>query len=828
MADVRAEGGAASAGEQSGNLTALPVGYSLGKYELLQILGQGSFGITYRAGDSRLGREVAIKEYLPTSLAVRQGDARVLPRATEVIGDFIWGRERFLDEARTLVRLDGVPSIVRVLDYLEANGTAYMVMALVPGEILEARLRRRQTLSRAEIDRLIYPLLDGLEQVHRTGFLHRDIKPANIILDPHGDATLIDFSAARAAMADRTKAMTAIYTPAYAAVEQFTSARQGPWTDIYGLSATLYQCVTGQPPPGALDRVLEDTLVPATTAAQGRYGRALLSAIDAGLGVRMQDRPQSIEEWRAVFTTGMAPVHIDSRTRDMSADPTHATRAIPDIGDDVLPGTDAASRLLIATGDGDLRHASAPASSSTPARRPTPGWPAAAVVILAVGAGGSYLALRPQPPSAGTTGAFDQTRPDLEARRKVGDEAQQPRTSGTAAEERRQAAEVKRKEEEARRATEDEQAQAEADRKKTEDEKARADAEARRLTEGAEASLLLGEMDRKRVQAGLAARGFDTGNLDGSFGPRTRQMIAAFQRGRAEAVTGYLTPGQYVVLSRDGQEALARTEEERAKGDARRRDEEERRVAERVTARPVAAASGPVAGSDGTWSAALACASASAQTFHLQVSNGRGSGGDAAASLALRIDGRTVRADMTLMVAGREYLGTLGGQRTGNSGHAIGAIRAGGGPGMSLDCALALLRGDVAPPVPALVVAAAAGQPETEADGIWSGTLACAVAQPRNVRLQVTNGRGVFNQAGLNMKLRIDGNAIAADLIVQGSVRELIGGFKGKVTGSSARAAGTLIAGGYAAAGTGATDCILTLVRGESVLPANMPTTAPR
>ncbi len=815
MADVRAQGGAASAGEQSGNLTALPVGYCLGKCVLLQVLGQGSFGITYHARDSQLGREVAIKEYLPTSLAVRQGDARVLPRATEVTGDFIWGRDRFLDEARTLVKLDSVPSIVRVLDYLEANGTAYMVMALVPGEMLDVRLARRKTLSRAEIDRLIYPLLDGLEQVHHAGFLHRDIKPANIILDPHGDATLIDFSAARAAMADRTRAMTAIYTPAYAAVEQFTSARQGPWTDIYGLAATLYQCVTGQPPPGALDRVLEDTLVPAATAAQGRYGRALLAAIDAGLGVRMLDRPQSIEEWRTVFTTGMASAHIDGRTRDMSADPAHGTRAVAGIGVEALPGADAASCLRPAAArDGDVVHASAPASSSSLARRPTPGWLAAAAVILTVGAGGSYLALRPQLPPAetATTATSGKTDVDAEAMRKA-DGAQR-------------AAEAKRKEDEARRTAVDEQARAEAARKKAEEERARAESESRRLGEVAEAGLLLGETDRKRVQAGLASRGFDTGSLDGSFGQRTRQMIAAFQRSRTEAATGYLTSSQYAALWREGQEALARMEEERAKADARRREEEERKVAEQATARPAAVTSGPATGGDGTWSATLACASISAQMFRLQVSNGRGSGGDAAASLALRVDGRTVRADMTLMVAGREYLGTLGGQLTGNSGHATGAIRAGGGPGMPLDCALALLRGDVAPSVPALMVTAVAGRPETDADGIWSGTLACGLAEPRKVRLQMTSGRGVFNQAGLNMKLRVDGSVIAADLIVQGSIRELIGGFKGTVTGSSARAAGTLIAGGYAAAGAGSTDCVLTLVRGDEAAPA--PTTAPR
>ena len=289
------------------NSGTLPAGTRLRNYELISVLGHGGFGITYYARDTTLGREVAVKEYLPTSLALRENGTMVVPRSTQLAEDFIWGRERFLEEARILATLEGVPSIVRVYDFLEANGTAYMVMALARGETLEQRLKRDKQLPAAIVERLFDRLLGGLEEVHKAGFLHRDVKPANIILDAKDNPTLIDFGASRAAMADRTAALTAIFTPRYAAAEQLTSDKQGPWTDIYSVSATLYHAITGEPPPSSLERALNDSYEPLTGLSLTGFSAGTLQGIDAGMALRAKHRPQSIAIWRDILSSTESP-----------------------------------------------------------------------------------------------------------------------------------------------------------------------------------------------------------------------------------------------------------------------------------------------------------------------------------------------------------------------------------------------------------------------------------------------------------------------------------------------------------------------------------------
>ena len=203
------------------NYVALASGTRIGRYVVRSVLGQGSFGITYLAHDGQLGCDVAIKEYLPMALAVRHDGLIVVPNSTKVAEEFAFGRERFIEEGHTLAGFRGRPGMVHVYDLVEDHGTAYIVMELVHGSTLADELDQDGPLSAQDVDRLLPPLLDVLATVHQAGFVHRDIKPANILLDREGRPILIDFGAARAAMASRTSVMTAVFTPGYAAVEQF-------------------------------------------------------------------------------------------------------------------------------------------------------------------------------------------------------------------------------------------------------------------------------------------------------------------------------------------------------------------------------------------------------------------------------------------------------------------------------------------------------------------------------------------------------------------------------------------------------------------------------
>jgi hypothetical protein len=366
----------------------------------------------------------------------------VVARSAALADEFVWGRERFLDEARTLATLEGTPAVVRVIDYLEANGTAYTVMVLAPGETLDQRLRAG-TLPATAIDALLEPLLIGLEQVHALGFLHRDIKPANIIVDGRFHPTLIDFGAARAAMVGRSTALTAIFTPGYAAVEQFTASHQGPWTDIYGLAATLHHTIIGRPPPSAIDRMLDDSYEPLSRMSLAGFAPALLAAIDSGLAVRAQDRPQSIVHWRALLSGS-------------------------GLRDDVPTVVLAPARRADAAGETPAHALAAAAPPAARKRHLSPWWAAGAAAALLLG-GGAYLALAPKStPSIQdlqTLKAEDFER--LLAERRAADAA---------------AAETKRLEEEAQH-------------------KVEADAEAKRQ---ADAELEKAKQDRQKAEAALA------------------------------------------------------------------------------------------------------------------------------------------------------------------------------------------------------------------------------------------------------------------------------------------------------------------------------------
>ncbi|NBU23820.1 MAG: hypothetical protein EBS38_07970 [Actinobacteria bacterium] len=289
------------------DLRALPSGTRLSDYKLERVLGHGGFGITYLAVDLSLDQKVAIKEYYPREFAVRDSTKTIHAAGNaEDKDNFSWGLERFREEAKTLARFSH-PNVVAIRRLFEANGTSYIVMEFCEGEPLDKLIKREAPLSKGKLEAIFASLMDGLEHVHAAGVMHRDIKPANIFIRADGSPVLLDFGAARQALVSHSRSMTSLATAHYAAFEQYsTHGKQGAWTDIYGLAATLYHAATGEKPQDAPDRILEDTLEPIAERAAGQYSEHVLKAIDAGLAVRPEDRPQSIKKWQETIKQGDA------------------------------------------------------------------------------------------------------------------------------------------------------------------------------------------------------------------------------------------------------------------------------------------------------------------------------------------------------------------------------------------------------------------------------------------------------------------------------------------------------------------------------------------
>ncbi len=292
----------------SNNTDTLRRGDRIGCYRIEEVLGRGGFAVTYLATDENLDVEVAIKEYLPREITQRDNNLQVSARKPEFSEDYDTGLANFAREAKTLARFKH-PHIVRVHQVLHANNTAYMVMDYEHGQELGDILEQHQTLSEQELRDILFPIMDGVEEIHRHGFVHRDIKPSNIYVRHNGSPVLIDFGAARYTLSETTQQLTAVVTVGYTPIEQYNVSEdaQGPWSDIYALAAVCYEAVTGEVPTDSVTRASatvthgDDPLPSVRSKINGVYSDDCLDAIDWGLRMEADDRPQVIAQWRDSF-----------------------------------------------------------------------------------------------------------------------------------------------------------------------------------------------------------------------------------------------------------------------------------------------------------------------------------------------------------------------------------------------------------------------------------------------------------------------------------------------------------------------------------------------
>ncbi|MDE2611929.1 MAG: serine/threonine protein kinase, partial [Burkholderiales bacterium] len=288
----------------------LPRGTPLAQFTVERCLGVGGHGIVYRAYDSALQRSVAIKEYMPATIAARAPDGRIGPRLPRFERAFAAGLASFLEEAKLLAHFDH-PALVKVHQFWSDNGSAYMAMTLAEGVTMKRWLAELGAPPPEHALRAIaLELIDVLALLHEQRCFHRDIAPDNILLrlERGGDGALrprpllLDFGSARRVVGEATQQLTVLLKSGYSPPEQYdgeTAARQGPWTDVYALGAVLYTAITGAPPPSSIARVVKDEMVPAARAAAGRYSAPLLAAVDAALALRPDARLRSMAELRA-------------------------------------------------------------------------------------------------------------------------------------------------------------------------------------------------------------------------------------------------------------------------------------------------------------------------------------------------------------------------------------------------------------------------------------------------------------------------------------------------------------------------------------------------
>ena len=294
---------------------ALPHGTRFGEFEIIRVLGVGGFGVVYLANDYSLERQVALKEYMPASLAVRGEGPRITLRSEAMADTYAVGLRSFINEARLLAKFDH-PSLVKVYRFWEDNATAYMVMPYLQGTTLrDTRRAMADPPNEVWIRAVLDPMMAALEQLHGEGVFHRDVAPDNILLPPSGAPILLDFGAARRVISDRTQSLTAILKPSYAPIEQYADMagmRQGPWTDIYALGAVMHFLLFGAPPAPATARAVQDDPQPIEQRVVPGVSPRFMSLVAWMLGVRPLERPQNVAQLRAALRGDMP---IPSRVR---------------------------------------------------------------------------------------------------------------------------------------------------------------------------------------------------------------------------------------------------------------------------------------------------------------------------------------------------------------------------------------------------------------------------------------------------------------------------------------------------------------------------------
>ena len=292
--------------EKTRSYRTLPPGTILaGKYFLGKVIGEGGFGITYLAWDMKLEVPVAVKEYFPSGLATRDtqltgGKSKTVSVMAGDQGHYYQsGLRSFEQEARNLAKFQNLPGVVSVKDLFFENQTAYLAMEYIPGITMKQYLRSKgNRLDERTVLRLMRPVLESLDKVHRSGIIHRDISPDNILITADQKVTLIDFGAARMASGNDGKSMTILLKHGYAPVEQYQSkGRQGPWTDVYAICATMYRMISGKVPEEAVDRIENDRVKPLTMLAREenfQVSRRVSDVIQKGLSVSASHRYQNV------------------------------------------------------------------------------------------------------------------------------------------------------------------------------------------------------------------------------------------------------------------------------------------------------------------------------------------------------------------------------------------------------------------------------------------------------------------------------------------------------------------------------------------------------